>query len=126
MHWITWIVLLLALVEAGWLAFDGARALLVGDYVTPRSGRYAGQLGPWAKLVSAVGIDPRSRFMKSAHLLIGSAWLVVGIGFGAGVDGAASGMLICAVVTLWYAPWGTVLSLLQIMLLIWLKSNMHS
>jgi hypothetical protein len=44
-------------------AYDGSRALIVGDYVTPKSGAYAGQLGPWAKLVAAVGIEPRSTVM---------------------------------------------------------------
>jgi len=37
----------LAAVEAGWMLFDGSRALIVGDYVTAKSGPYAGQLGPW-------------------------------------------------------------------------------
>lgn len=56
MHWLAGVVLVLAFIEAGWMAFDGGRALVVGDYVTPRSGQYAGQLGPWAKVVSTVGI----------------------------------------------------------------------
>ena len=45
MHWLGWVVLLLAFTEGGWLAFDGGHALVVGDYVTPRTGRFAGQLG---------------------------------------------------------------------------------
>ena len=36
-----------------------AVALIAGDYVTPSKGQYAGQLGPWARLVSAVGLEPR-------------------------------------------------------------------
>ena len=56
-----WILVLVALVlfEAGWMAFDGAHALVTGDYVTPSTGSYAGQLGPWADVVSAAGIGPR-------------------------------------------------------------------
>ena len=81
MHWLGWVVLALALVEGGWLAFDGGRALVVGDYVTPKSGQYAGQLGPWAKVVSAVGIEPRSTMMKLIHLAVGLVWLVVMICF---------------------------------------------
>ncbi len=57
MHWLGWVVAALALIEGGWLAFDGGRALIVGDYVTPSSGPSAGQLGPWSKVVSALGID---------------------------------------------------------------------
>ena len=37
-----------------WLAFDGLHQRLFGDYV-----RLGGQLGPWADLASALGIDPR-------------------------------------------------------------------
>ncbi len=38
MHWAGWIVVVLALFVAGWFAFEGARALVVGDYITPKSG----------------------------------------------------------------------------------------
>ena len=51
MHWLRWIIAALALVEADWMTFDGARALIVDDYVTPKAGGYVGQLGPWTKLV---------------------------------------------------------------------------
>ena len=76
MHPLGWVVLLLAFVEGGWLAFDGSRALIVGDYITPNSGTFAGQLGPWAGLVSAVGIEPRSTLMMAIHVVIGGTWLV--------------------------------------------------
>jgi len=36
-----------------WLAFDGLRHRLFGDYA-----RIQGQLGPWAALVSALGLNP--------------------------------------------------------------------
>lgn len=62
MHWSGWIVVVLAAVNAGWMLFDGSRALVVGDYVTPSTGEYARQLGPWATLVEAVGLDPCSTF----------------------------------------------------------------
>ena len=117
-HWLGWVVVLLALVEGGWLAFDGARALVVGDYVTPRSGEYAGQLGPWADLVSAAGIEPRSTLMKSIHLGLGAAWLVVTGAFVLRRRRAWHGMLLCAIATLWYLPFGTLLSLVQIGLLL--------
>lgn len=109
----------MALFEGGWLAFDGSRALLVGDYITPHSGRFAGQLGPWSKLVSAVGIEPRSTLMKSIHAVIGAAWLVMIIAFILGAGWAWWGMLGCAIAALWYAPVGTVLSVVQIILLLW-------
>ena len=112
-----WVVLVLALIEGGWLAFDGGRAFFVGDYVTPKSGQNAGQLGPWAKVVSAVGIEPRSNLMKSIHLVLGLTWLGIMICFALRLSWAWSGMVLCAVLGLWYLPFGTLLSLIQIVLL---------
>ena len=113
-----WIVIVLAFVEGAWLAFDGARALLIGDYVTPRSGPYAGQLGPWSKLVAAAGIPPRSTPMKAIFLALGLVWLLVIGCFAMQVSWAWKGMLVCAVLGLWYLPFGTLFSIVQIALLL--------
>jgi len=118
MHWLGWIVLLLAFTEGGWMAFDGGRALVVGDYVTPKSGQYAGRLGPWSKVVSAVGIEPRSTLMKTIFLVFGLAWIGIMVCFALGVSWAWWGMLICAIAGVWYLPFGTLLSLIQIVLLL--------
>jgi hypothetical protein len=76
MRWLTRVVAVLAIIEAGWMLFDGSRALILGDYVTPTSGPYAGQLGPWTKLVSRVGIEPRSTLMKCIFTIYGAVWLL--------------------------------------------------
>ena len=118
MHWLGWVVAALAFLEAGWLAFDGGRALVVGDYVTPKSGPHAGQLGPWSKVVSVVGIEPRSTVMKGIHLVLGLAWLAVIVCFMLRFSWAWGGMLACAVLGLWYLPFGTLLGVIQIVLLL--------
>ena len=56
MDWKAWLIVLLVALNAGWMIFDGTRALTVGDYVTAASGDRAGQLGPWATLVKAIEI----------------------------------------------------------------------
>ncbi len=117
LHWLGWIVLGLAVVEAGWLAFDGAHALILGDYVTPKTGAYAGQLGPWSDIVRAVGIEPRSLLMKSIHLVIGIVWLGTAVAFARRRSWAWKGMVACAVSALWYLPFGTLLSALQLVIL---------
>jgi len=114
---LAWVVLFLALFEGGWLAFDGAHALLAGDYVTPSSGEYAGQLGPWSKLVRAVGLEPRSTLVMSIHLVLGGSWLLVAAAFAAGARRAWRGMVACAIAGLWYLPFGTLLGVLQLALL---------
>ena len=92
-----WLIIALVIILAGWMLFDGSRALIVGDYVTPNSGQYAGQLGPWAKLVQAVGINPRSTLMKSIFVLYGLAFLTIMTAFLLKASWAWWGMIIMAV-----------------------------
>ncbi len=112
-----WFIVLLAFLSAGWLAFDGAHALVTGDYVTPRSGPHAGQLGPWSKLFAAMGLDPRSLLVKWVHLVIGTAWLGAIVSFALRARRAWGAMLIGAIAGLWYLPFGTLISLIVIALL---------
>jgi hypothetical protein len=113
-----WIVLALALFQGAWLTFDGSRALIVGDYVTPKSGARAGELGPWSDLVSRVGLAPRSRLIKCVHVFLGLLWLMAFVS--AFYDPASSWWILLgsAAATLWYLPIGTVASTIIIVLLL--------
>lgn len=101
-------ILFVALLIGSWLAFDGARAFLSGSYTTPGSGAYAGQLGPWAKLVSMLGLNPTGFALKLAHVALGICWLVFGLLFFLGAASAWWPLLLTAVLSLWYLPFGTV------------------
>jgi hypothetical protein len=118
MPWLKWLVVVVALVEGGWLAFDGGHALITGDYVTPQSPERRGQLGPWSMVVAAVGIEPRSTLMKGIHLGLGLGFLATTACFALGLANARTGMIFCAVLTLWYLPVGTLLSLIQLVVLL--------
>jgi hypothetical protein len=107
----------IALLIGGWLVFDGTRALTVGDYLTAKTGPRAGQLGPWSLLLTKAGINPRSTLVKVAHVVLGALWL---IGLAAFVFRPSLGwwtLAISSVCTLWYLPLGTVLSLIELVLL---------
>ncbi len=112
-----WVVVVLAVTEAGWMMFDGSRALVVGDYTTASSGEDAGRLGPWAELVSALGIDPRSTGMKAFFVAYGLAWLVAVAAFVARRRWGWGAMLAGAVGSLWYLVAGTLTSAVMIALL---------
>ena len=118
MGWLRWVVAVLATVEGGYMLFDGLRALVLGDYLTPSEGEHAGRLGPWAGLVSAVGIDPRSTAMKLAFVLYGAAWIAGVAALAAGRSWAWTAMLVLAAATLWYVPAGTAIGVAVIVVLL--------
>jgi len=116
-------VIFLTLVEGCWMAFDGIRALTVGDYVTS-SGPRAGELGPWHYVVESVGIAPRSTLMKIIFVAFGAGWLLIASGLIRRVPWALTGVLWAAVLTLWYLPVGTAFGLIQIALWVLLRRSM--
>src|SRR5262245_17023960 len=118
MRALRWAVIILALSQAGWMTFDGSRALIVGDYVSPKTGTHAGQLGPWSKLVAAVGVEPRSNLMKVVFVVFGLIWLGLVVCYGVGFRWAWWGILFAATGTLWYLWAGTFVSLIIIGLLL--------
>jgi hypothetical protein len=116
--WTAWLVVGLVLFSGGWMAFDGGRALVVGDYVTPRSGPHAGALGPWSKVVSAVGVEPRSTPMKSLFVVYGLAFIGLAGAFALGASKAWLALVVVAVLGLWYVPFGTVINAVVLTLLL--------
>ncbi len=111
-----WIFFLM-LIVGSYMIFDGGRALVVGDYLTPSTGQYAGQLGPWASVVSMVGIEPRSMFMKLTFITYGISTIVMGIFFIRRLRWARTGLLAIALLGLWYIPFGTIINLGVVILL---------
>ena len=103
-------IVFLALGPGLFMTFDGLRALVVGDYVTPTTGPFAGQLGPWSGVVSAVGVAPRSETMKMVFVIFGVAWLSAATGFLLRARRSAGALAVLAVATLWYLPIGTLVS----------------
>lgn len=107
LHWTAWLVAGLVLLVGGWMAFDGGRALLLGDYVTPRSGPFAGTLGPWSRVVEAVGIPARSTAMKGILLGYGLGYVAVAAAWLFGASRGRRAVLVAAALGLWYLPFGT-------------------
>lgn len=110
-------VVVLATLQAGWMAIDGLRALVTGDYTTPSSGAYAGRLGPWADLFEEVGVDPRATPVKVAFVGYGLGWLGAVAGYVRGRSWGPTAMIVAAAGSLWYLVVGTVSSAVQLVLL---------
>lgn len=113
-----WIVVFLAVMNFGYMTFDGSRALIKGDYIRPRSGEHAGQLGPWSKLVSKIGIDPESTTMKTIFVVWGLIGLFITVCFILKMSWAVNGLIVFNILSLWYLIPGTISSAIQIVLLL--------
>ena len=107
-----WPVAVLAAVAAGWMVFDGARALGAGDYVT-----LGGELGPWARFVDAIGVPPRSTTMKILFVGYGLGWLAALGGYLRRAPWGRPAMAAAAACSLWYLVIGTFSSVIQLALL---------
>ena len=120
-NWMTRLSVIPIAITAGWMTFDGSRALLVGDYVTPMTGEFAGQLGPWSNLVKTIGIEPRSTGMKLVFVTQGVVTLIVIAYYLLGKRWAHTGLLIAMLFGLWYLPIGTLTNLVSLILLLLTK-----
>ena len=118
MNWKIIVSIVLLVSSAGWMLFDGTRALIVGDYITPQTGEYAGQLGPWSNLVKAVGIEPRSTLMKLIFMVNGLGILTLITGYVLHKPWADNALIIAALLGLWYLPIGTLVNLIALILLL--------
>jgi len=115
---IKWIIVFLAVMNFGFMTFDGSRALIKGDYIRPQSGEHAGQLGLWSRLVKSIGINPESTTMKSIFLVWGLAGLIITICYILNISWARNGLIVMNILSLWYLVPGTISSVIQIILLL--------
>lgn len=109
------ILLLLAIVNGGWMIFDGIHVLLHGRYFGPE------RAGPWADLVSTAGLDPYA--LGIPFIILGGAWIGGFTLWLRGVRYAWVSCLAIACLTLWYIPVGSLFAVTAIGLLLWSRNR---
>ncbi len=125
MHWARVLILLCTLFEAGWMAFDGSQAMITGHLLGPTSGAHAGELGPWRYIVQKVGVNPGGKPMRLFFMIYGWGWLLIAGGFAARQPWSWTTMVIAAAGALWFLPLGTLLSLMQLALLLTWRQHLR-
>jgi len=103
-------VFALSLMNGLWMFLDGTYVLIKGKYIGN------GQPGPWSRWISAMGLDPFA--MGVPFVVLGAAWLACTWGLALGRSWGWMGLLVCSMLTLWYIPFGTVISVIIIVLLV--------
>lgn len=98
-----YVVIVLSLINGLWMLVDGIYVVANGKYVGPD------KPGPWASVIGLTGIDVFK--LGPLFVLFGIAWLsFVGV-FLTGATWARNFGLILSVLTLWYLLFGTLVSL---------------
>src|SRR5712692_9314198 len=104
------IISILSLILGTWLVFDGTRKLVTGYY----TGEQTIGLGPWAALVSAIGVRPSD--MAFPFLFLGVLWIVNGVIVLLGSSARYERTIAISIVTLFYAIPGTIVGIITITL----------
>jgi len=101
---------ILSLILGAWLVFDGTRKLVTGYY----TGEQAIGLGPWATIVTAIGVQPAD--MALPFLFLGVIWIVNGIIVLLGANTRYERAIAISIVTMFYALPGTLVGAVTILL----------
>lgn len=105
----------LALINGLWMLIDGVYVIANGKYIGPE------KPGPWASVVGLTGIDVFR--LGPVFVIYGLAWLVFAVAIFNGANWARTMGLVLPILTLWYLPFGTLISIVILSLLIFVLRN---
>ena len=106
-----YVVVVLSFINGLWMLIDGIYVLKNGKYIGPE------KPGPWASVVSLTGIDVFK--LGPVFVLFGAAWLLFGGAILAGAGWARTMGIVLSVLTLWYLPFGTLISIVVLVGLVY-------
>ncbi len=107
------IITISSLLNGLYMLIDGIYVMIKGKYIGPE------KPGPWAGLFEKAGINVFQ--LGPLFISFGIAWLIFLAAYLTGQSWAYTAGLIISVLTLWYLPVGTILSLIVLLLLIFKK-----
>lgn len=110
-----YVIVALALINGAWMAVDGAYVMMNGKYIGPE------RPGPWAALFGVTGIDVFK--LGPLFVVYGLAWLLFAGSLAAGFGGSRVFGIVLSVLTLWYLPFGTLISIVVLLGLIFVFKN---
>jgi hypothetical protein len=97
-----YLVIGLSLINGLWMLIDGIYVLANGKYIGPE------KPGPWASVLSLTGVDVFK--LGPVFVFFGAAWLLFVGAILADTSWARTLGIVLSVVTLWYLPFGTLIS----------------
>ena len=88
---------------------DGLYVIVVGKYIGPE------KPGPWASLIAPIGVDVFK--LGPVFVLFGVMWLIFAASFFSEMTWARNLGLVLSILTLWYLPFGTIISVVVLVVL---------
>jgi|SRR5215210_6248693 len=104
-------LLIIALVNGGFMLADGIHVMLKGKYIGPP------KPGPWSILFDKLHINVFQ--LGPVFVIYGVAWLVFAYGVWTGQDWTKTFGILLSILTLWYLPFGTLISIISLFILIY-------
>ncbi len=105
-----YIVIILSLITGGFMLIDGIHVLLKGKYIGPP------EPGPWASLFSKLKVDVFK--LGPMFIAFGLVWLVFLTGLWMQKSWSYPLGIMISILTLWYLPVGTLVSLVVLIMLL--------
>lgn len=104
------LISLLALVNGGYMLLDGIFVMLKGKYIGPE------KPGPWSALFEKIGLDVFK--LGPLFIVFGLAWFCWLCGFLTHQSWVFTAGILLSILTLWYLPAGTLVSLIILLMLL--------
>lgn len=110
------VVTILALLNGGYMLADGIFVLLRGKYIGPD------KPGPWANIFYRINVDVFK--LGPLFVVFGIAWLLFIVGLWNSQSWTYPLGIAISILTLWYLPAGTVLSIAVLLILLLYRSKL--
>lgn len=110
------VISILSLLNGGYMLLDGIYVLMNGKYIGPE------KPGPWANLFYKLGIDVFK--LGPLFIVFGLLWLAWLYALWANQSWAYPFGLVISVLTLWYLPVGTFISVVVLTTLLTVRSKL--
>lgn len=107
------LITILGLLNGGYMLLDGVYVMTRGKYIGPE------KPGPWANLFYELGVDVYK--LGPLFMVFGALWLIWLYSLWKNKNWSVTFGIIISVLTLWYLPVGTLISLIILLLLIFAK-----
>jgi hypothetical protein len=109
------LITILGFLNGGYMLLDGVYVMIKGKYIGPE------RPGPWADIFNEHNVD----VFKLGFLFVvfGLLWMIWLYGLSTGQNWAYSFGLVIGILTLWYLPVGTIISLIIIGTLLFAKQK---